>query len=54
MSLEGDEVSLAPGDGQPAPAAERQRLEARLQAALDETAAYRAYFRQAEAAALIR
>lgn len=52
--LQGEEAWLAPGNGQPVAADELARLDARLKAALDETAAYRAYFRQAEATALLR
>ena len=50
----GDDVQLAPGDGLSAPDADFKTLDARLRAALAETAAYRAYFREADAAALLR
>ena len=48
------EVQLAAGDGLAAPETEIKALDARLAAALAETAAYRAYFREADAAALVR
>ena len=48
------EVQLAAGDGLAAPEAEIKALDARLRAALAETAAYRSYFREADAAALVR
>ena len=48
------EVQLAPGDGLSAPDADFKALDARLRAALAETAAYRAYFREADAETLIR
>ena len=48
------EVQLAAGDGLAAPEAEIKALDARLRAALAETAAYRAHFREADAAALVR
>jgi single-stranded-DNA-specific exonuclease len=54
VDLQEEEARLAPGDGRPAYDDEMKVLDARLKAALDETAAYRAYFRQAEAAALLR
>ena len=44
------EVQLAAGDGLAAPETEIKALDARLAAALAETAAYRAYFREADAA----
>jgi hypothetical protein len=43
-----------PGDGVCAAEAEIKALDARLQAALAETAAYRAFFRAADATALLR
>ena len=48
------EVQLAAGDGLAAPDADFKALDARLRAALAETAAYRAYFQTADAAALVR
>jgi single-stranded-DNA-specific exonuclease len=48
------EVQLVAGDGLSAPDADFNVLDARLRAALAETAAYRAYFREADAAALVR
>ena len=48
------EVQLAAGDGLTAPDADFKALDARLRAALAETAAYRAHFREADAAALLR
>lgn len=48
------EVQLAAGDGFVASEAEIKALEARLAAALAETAAYRAYFREADAVVLVR
>ena len=48
------EVQLTPGDGLSAPDADFKALDARLRAALAETAAYRAYFREADAKSLIR
>ena len=48
------EAQLAPGDGVSAPDADFKALDARLRAALAETAAYRAYFRETNAAALVR
>ena len=48
------EVQLTPGDGLSAPDADFKALDAHLRAALAETAAYRAYFREADAAALVR
>ncbi len=50
----GGEVALAPGDGLNATEADLRVADARLQAALAETAAYRTYFREADAAALLR
>ena len=47
-------IQLATGDGLSAPDADFKALDARLRAALAETAAYRAYFREADAATLIR
>jgi hypothetical protein len=47
-------VQLAAGGGVNAPEADVRALDARLRAALTETAAYRAYFREAEAARLLR
>ena len=44
------EVQLAPGDGLSTPGTDLQVLDARLRAALAEAAAYRAYFREADAA----
>ena len=49
-----EEVQLTPGDGLGAPDADFKVLDARLRAALAETAAYRAYFRESDAAALVR
>jgi len=43
-----------PGDGLSASDADFKALDAHLRAALAETAAYRAYFRDADAAALVR
>ncbi len=54
ISWEGNEALLAPGDGRSAAEGELLVLNARLKAALDEAAAYRAYFRQADAGALLR
>ena len=48
------EVQLAAGEGLSASDADFQALDARLRAALAETAAYRAYFWEADAAALLR
>ena len=48
------EVQLTPGDGLRAPDADLKALDARLRAALAETAAYRAFFREADASALVR
>jgi single-stranded-DNA-specific exonuclease len=48
------EVQLVAGDGPSAPDADFKALDTRLRAALAETAAYRAYFREADAAALLR
>jgi len=48
----GDELLLAPGEG--LDTADVSPIVARIKALLDETAAYRAYFREASAAALIR
>jgi single-stranded-DNA-specific exonuclease len=48
------EVQLAAGEGLSTPDADFKALDARLRAALAETAAYRAYFREADAAALLR
>ena len=48
------EVQLTPGDGLSASDADFKALDAHLRAALAETAAYRAYFREADAAALMR
>jgi single-stranded-DNA-specific exonuclease len=50
----GGEVELAPGDGLNAREADLRLADARLQAALAETAAYRAYFREADAGTLVR
>ena len=50
----GGEVQLMPSDGSSTPDADFKALEARLRAALAETTAYRAYFREADAAALVR
>jgi single-stranded-DNA-specific exonuclease len=50
----GGDVQLAPGDGVNAPEPEIRALDVRLRAALAETAAYRTYFREAEAVALVR
>jgi hypothetical protein len=48
------EVQLAASDGRGGPEADFKALDARLRAALAETAAYRAYFREADATALLR
>jgi single-stranded-DNA-specific exonuclease len=48
------EVQLAAGDGLSAPETDIKALDARLAAALAETAAYRKHFREADAGALIR
>ena len=48
------QVQLAASDGLGAPEADFKALDARLRAALAETAAYRAYFREADATALLR
>ena len=48
------EIQLTPGDGLSAPEADFKALDAHLRAALAETAAYRAHFREADAAALVR
>jgi len=48
------ELQLAAGDGLAAHETEIKALDARLAAALAETAAYRAHFREADAAALLR
>ena len=50
----GDALQLLPGTGSPAPAAQPADLTRAIEAALAETAAYRAYFREAAAAALLR
>lgn len=50
----GDVLSLAPGEGVSAPAAQLHSLDEALKLTLAESAAYRAYFRQAPAAALLR
>lgn len=49
----GDEILLAAGDGMPQPPAGRRAAEKQLTLALVETAAYRAFYREAEAAALV-
>jgi single-stranded-DNA-specific exonuclease len=50
----GGELLIGKGVGRQAPQAERELAAARLRAALDETAAFRAYFRSAEKDALLR
>ncbi len=50
----GNETQIAAGDGLSAAEVETKALDVRLRAALAETAAYRAYFRETEAAALVR
>ena len=47
-------LRLAPGDGRSAPEAELKVLDARLKGVLEETAAYRTYFQEADAAVLVR
>jgi hypothetical protein len=54
VEREGGLVELRKGSGQPAPEPERRLLAARLKAALDETAAFRTYFRTADKDALLR
>lgn len=50
----GDAVEIRKGNGILAPEAERRLLAARLNAALEETAAFRAYFKTADKDALLR
>lgn len=47
-------LELRQGSGQPAPETERRLVAARLKAALEETAAFRVYFRTADKDALLR
>ncbi len=48
------QLELRKGAGQPAPEPERRLIAGRLKAALDETAAFRTYFRTADKDALLR
>ncbi len=48
----GEEIKLAPGAGAERPSGEQRALAFRLEAALAETAAYRAYYRSADPASL--